>query len=164
MAGKTPYQRFMSKELKGKMKGKTKAQRQAIFKAAVAKWKRTGGKKTKTKTKSSRSNKIRRTTKKPTKKPTNSGGRRMGKGGFNLSKIYKLARMGALALPAATTVMNQSLSGTEKLYKISQDYTGYNPYDGSFKMERLLQGWLPFIAASVVTYGVPKLTSILRGI
>lgn len=163
MAGKTAYQRFMSKELKGKMKGKTKAQRQKIFKQAVAKWKRSGKSKPKSKPKSK--SRLRAPSRRSSPKPRNTGGtRRMGKSGFNLSKIYKLARMGALALPAATTVMNPNLSGTEKLYKISQDYTGYNPYDGSFKMERLLTGWLPFIVANVVTHGVPKLTSIIRSV
>lgn len=85
----------------------------------------------------------------------------MGK--FNTQKLFKLVRLGALALPAATTVM-QPISNEAKMKQLSLDYFGVNPDDGSFKFSRLAKGWMPYAASIGVTYGIPKLAGLLRGL
>ena len=84
------------------------------------------------------------------------------KGGFNTQKIFKFVRIGALALPAIATAMNPSLTPHQKLRTAAMDYFGVNIDNGSFNFGSLAKGWGPFVGATVVTYGIPKLTSILR--
>lgn len=89
---------------------------------------------------------------------------KMGRrGGFNQAKLFKLVRLGALGLPAAVTVMSTQ-SNEQKMKQLSLDYFGVNPDDGSFKLSRLSKGWMPFVAANLVTYGIPKLNGLLRGL
>lgn len=85
------------------------------------------------------------------------------RGGFNQAKLFKLVRLGALGLPAAVTVMSTQ-SNEQKMKQLSLDYFGVNPDDGSFKLSRLSKGWMPFVAANLVTYGIPKLNGLLRGL
>jgi len=73
-------------------------------------------------------------------------------------------RIGAVLLPAATTIMKPGLSADQKGKQLSLDYFGYNPDDGSFKWERLKRGWMPGIAATVITIGVSKIGSLIRSI
>ena len=126
------------------------------MKQAAASWK--SGRRSSTgtpKRSTSRRTSIRRTAKKKVRK--------VGKSGFNTQKIFKYVRLAALAMPAAGTLM-QPTSTQEKLKGISLDYFGINPDDGSFKLERLAKGWMPFLAANVVTHGIPKVTGILRSL
>lgn len=146
----TAYQAHMKRELKGKMKGKTKAQRKAIFKAAAKSYKKKGSTKPRARAK-------------PKSKST--GGRStMGKkNGFNTQKIFKYVRLGALALPAATTIMSNKPNDI-KIAKLSKDYTGFDPRDGSFDLARLIGGYGPVLGATLATYGIPKLAAMIRGL
>lgn len=84
----------------------------------------------------------------------------MAKGGFNTQKIFKYMRIGALALPAATTLMSTA-SVPQKINQLKSDYFGIDA-NGNFSLNRAAKGWMPFIAATVLTYGVPKLASMIR--
>lgn len=81
--------------------------------------------------------------------------------GINTQKIFKFVRLGALALPAVAIAL-QPTTMQEKIKQGSLAYFGFNPDDGSFKLERLARGWMPFAAATGVTYGIPKLAGMLR--
>jgi len=93
-------------------------------------------------------------------------GKKKKKRGKSLQQtIFKFLRIGALAAPGAYAVMNPH--GGDKKY-IAVDaikyYTGYNMETGEFHFEDLAKGWTPFLAATLVTYGVPKIAGILRRI
>jgi len=74
---------------------------------------------------------------------------------------YKLVRVGALAAPAVATAMAQA-SGHAKVRQGLRWYTGYDIDTGKFDFGDLAKGWMPFIGASLVTYGIPKITGLLR--
>lgn len=82
--------------------------------------------------------------------------------GFNTQKIFKYVRIGALLLPAVTTVLGPGTGG-QKLNKLKSDYFGVWS-DGSFHLESMAKGWLPFLASIGVTYGIPKIAGIIRGL
>ncbi len=151
----TKYNKCMSVQLKGKMAGKTKAQRAAMFKQAARYCSGKTSKKPSTVSKpKSRAS--------PSRRNPTGGTRRMTT--FNMSKIYKWVRIGGVLLPAATTIFKPGLSAAQKGKQLSLDYFGFNPDDGSFKWERLSRGWLPGIAATVITIGVSKIGSLIRSI
>jgi len=91
----------------------------------------------------------------------NRGGRKVAKG-FNTQKMFKLIRLAALAMPAAGVAMGPG-SAQEKILSALQLYTGARP-GAPFRADKLAEGWMPFLAATAVTYGIPKLTGILRGL
>jgi len=91
------------------------------------------------------------------------GGRKVAKGGFNSQKIMKLIRTVALVAPVASAVMSP-VDNAEKVDMVIRSYTGYSPKYRNFAAERLAQGWMPYIAAVGVTYGIPKLAGMIRGI
>ena len=84
----------------------------------------------------------------------------MGKSGFSTQKIFKYIRIGALGLPAAQTIMSTA-SVPQKINQLKSDYFGVDA-TGTFSWNRLAKGWTPFVAASLVTIGVPKLISMIR--
>ena len=150
------YNLHMKRSLKGKMKGKTKAQRKAIFKAAARAWKskKKGNPKPRSKPKSGGSRRGSSTTRR-----SNRVGR---KGGFNTQKLFKLIRLGALVLPAAGIAMS-GVSTQEKLNYLRSAYFGVRG-DGTFHLEDLARGWLPYLASIGVTYGIPKVAGLIRGL
>lgn len=89
--------------------------------------------------------------------------RHRSSGGFSQQKMFKLLRFGALVAPAAFRALGTG-SAQDKVQMGMRDYFGWNSYTGQMEWSALLNGWGPFIAASVATYGIPKLTKILRGI
>lgn len=80
--------------------------------------------------------------------------------GFNTQKIFKYVRIGALALPAAQTIMSTA-SVPQKINQLKSDYFGVDPA-GNFSLQRAAKGWIPFLFASAVTYGIPKLMGMIR--
>lgn len=141
------YNRHVQREMK---KGRS-------MKQAAASWSKSSGKpkaaSTKKKSGSSR------------KRSSSKGGKsKLGrKGGFNTTKMFKYVRMAALAAPAVDFAMRAEPIDT-KVGRILRAYTGYDKWSGTFKPEALLQGYLPFLGATVATYGIPKLAGILRGL
>lgn len=140
----SPYNRHVQREMKA---GKS-------MKQAAASWSKSSGK-------PKAASRIRAYTKRSNSTPKGGKSRMGKKNGFNTQKIFKYVRLGALALPAASTIATSGLSVTS-LNKIKSDYFGIWS-DGSFHWESLAKGWMPFAAATLLTYGIPKATSILRG-
>lgn len=81
--------------------------------------------------------------------------------GFNISSVKKLLRMGALVAPGLSIAVGPG-EPRAKVDAIFKRYSGFDMADGKFKAEFLLQGWGPFIATTLVTYGVGKLASFIR--
>ena len=153
----TAYQAHMKRELKGKMKGKTAAQRKAIFKAAAKSYK--GG--SKPKARASRA--VTRVRTSISSKPKGGTSRMGKKNGFNTQKIFKYVRLGALALPAATQIMRAD-TVENKLYHIGRQYFAFNSQTGKFDASQLMNGYGPFLAATAITWGIPKLAGMIRGL
>lgn len=90
--------------------------------------------------------------------------RKRGGGGKSLVRTaFKFIRIGALVAPAvyeATHPNNVTIN--EKVEAIIATYTGYSTRYGGFNFGRLMTGWGPYIIASLMTHGIPKLTSIIR--
>lgn len=114
------YQKFMSKELKGKMKGKTPSQRKRIFKAAVAKWNQ---KKKGSKGKSSKKKPAKAGSKNKTKPKTRTRivekvrsrtvGKTIGVSATSIGAAYVIAKpaLEAGALDAVGSLMNGDING-----------------------------------------------------
>ena len=83
------------------------------------------------------------------------------KSGISTQKIFKFVRLGALALPAATTIMGPG-TVAQKAVVLKRDYFGVGA-DGKFALNNLARGWMPFLAASAITYGIPKIMGMIRG-
>jgi len=83
----------------------------------------------------------------------------MGK--FSTAKIFKLVRLAALGAPAAG-IATSALTPEAKVREGIRAYTGYDMGTKTFSFQHLQQGWLPFLGASVATYGIPKITSMIR--
>ena len=143
----SPYNRHVQREMKA---GRS-------MKQAAASWK--SGRRSSTKTvKRSTSRRIstRRTAKKGKV-------RKVGKSGFNSQKIMKYVRLAALGAPAAAIAMG---TGTpeQKIRSGIVRYTGFNMDTGEFSFASLAKGWTPFLAATLVTHGIPKVAGIIRGL
>lgn len=139
------YNRHVQSEMK---KGKT-------MKQAAASWKKGSTKSTAARVRSTNRSK-------PKAKPKG-GNRTVGKKSFNTQKLFKYVRLGALAAPIAGVALS-SMSTEDKIRNIARNLTGYDYKYGVFDWKWLAQGYGPFVAASAVTYGIPKLTSIIRGL
>ena len=163
----TAYQKHMKKELSGgKMKGKTAAQRKAIFKAAAKSYK---APKAPRKTLAQRARSVRtHRTNKPRSTVSRgvarkSGGRKiMSKGGFNSQKIMKYVRLAALVGPGAQAVMQYGAK--DGAVHALLRYTGFDMRTGQFNGSALASGWGPYLASVAVTYGIPKLAGMIRGL
>jgi len=88
-------------------------------------------------------------------------------GGKSFSRTaFKLIRLAALLAPGISAAVNESYDTRTKVRVAMRRYTGYDPqhHGGTFKFEWLAEGYTPFIAASAVTYLVPKITGLIRKI
>jgi len=85
----------------------------------------------------------------------------MGK--INTQKLMKYLRMAALAAPIVQGVANYGVSQAAAVTAL-RGYTGVNVQTGQFSMERLVEGWTPYLASVVATYGIPKLAGIIRSL
>ena len=85
----------------------------------------------------------------------------MAKGRNLQATVFKWLRIGALVAPA----VNDILRGTtpqQKAVFVIESYSGYNIDKAQWKWEWMARGWLPFLATSLATYGIPKLMGIIR--
>ena len=138
----SPYNRHVQREMKA---GRS-------MKQAADSWSKSSGK-PKAASKSRSKPKARAT----------GGKSRMGKrNGFNTQKIFKYLRMGALAMPAAQTIIGPG-TPAQKLVVLKRDYMGVGT-DGVWRPEYMAKGWMPFIGTSLVTYGIPKVMALIRGL
>ena len=75
---------------------------------------------------------------------------------------FKLIRIGALAGPGLEAVINPGLTNAEKMVRIMRRYTGYNMVTGKMDWGSLAEGYGPYLGACLATYGIPKISGILR--
>ena len=147
----TPYNKCMSRELKGKMSGKTKAQRAAMFKAAAKRCsKNPTGKASTSKPK----NKA---------KSTPAGGtRKVGKSGFNMGKIKSLIRLGASLVPTAVIVFDPNLDAMSKGKRWVTWHTGWRIDEQRFDWVQLMNGYGPRIGAEIGTRADTIIRKLIR--
>lgn len=130
------------------------------LKQAAARW-RKGGARAKPSTRAApRRTAPRRTA--PRSRPKPIGGKKKV-AGFNTQKIFKVIRTAALIMPVASVVMG---AGTpqQKISQVLANFTGYDINTGTFAAHRLAKGWGPFVVANLVTHGIPKLNSFIKGV
>ena len=110
-----------------------------------------------------RSSKKKTKSKSKTRKTSNKKGgkRKLARKGFNTAKIFSLLRTASLLAPVASRLIGPG-NMQQKLGWTLEDFTGYSISNQTFKFDRLKRGWLPYLATSVVTHGIPKLTSLIR--
>ena len=94
-------------------------------------------------------------------KKSRGGNRKVARRGFNTAKIMSMMRMVSLVAPMATRMLESS-TPEQKLNRTIADYTGYHLRDGTWSLNNLKRGWLPYLTTSLVTYGIPKLTGLIR--
>jgi len=73
----------------------------------------------------------------------------------------KWVRVGALVAPGAYSIMERGLN-KEGISAALHRYTGFNMGTGQWEPHMLAQGWGPYLAAVLVTMGIPKISGILR--
>ncbi len=96
--------------------------------------------------------------------PTRRSNTKMGKrGGFSTQKLFKIVRLAGLLLPAAGVAMGPGTTDN-KAAVIGRMYTGYDYKQKKFNWQWLAQGWTGYLAAVGVTYGIPKLAGLIRGL
>ena len=134
----TPYNKCMSRELKGNMSGKTKAQRAALFKAAAKRCSKNPTKKAST---SKPKNKA--------KSNTTGGNKRVS--GFNMGKIKSLIRMTASLVPTAIIALDPNLDAMSKAKRWVTWHTGWRIDDQRWDPAELLNGYGPRIGAEIGT-------------
>jgi len=88
--------------------------------------------------------------------------KRRRRSGFNYQSIFKLIKIGALVGPAIGEALRWKDQPEEILPQGLRLYTGYYYPRGEFRVEWLMQGWTPFIVASIMGAIVPKITGLIR--
>ena len=80
---------------------------------------------------------------------------------LSFNTIGKFIKIGALVAPGAASFMERGLNinGLEgALYR----YTGYSITRGAWEPAGLAQGWMPYIASSLIITGISKLNGIIK--
>lgn len=89
--------------------------------------------------------------------------RKRRRGGKSLTQqAFKWIRVGALVAPAAIVALDPGIDPKEKINRGLAWYTGYYPPTQTWSIDNLKMGWMGFLGATIATYGIPKLASILR--
>ena len=148
------YNLYMRKTLKGKLAGKTKAQREAIFKAAARGWNK--GKPRSTSRSKPKSGSSKRSS-------SNTGGRRLGKSVFNTQKIFSLITKGALAAPAVAIALAGG-TAEEKVMRGLYAYTGYDYRSGQVNLAHAFETYKPYLFTKVIQAVIPKIGSFIRSV
>jgi hypothetical protein len=113
------------------------------------------GRRTKSRPRSRVSNPKRRVKRTARKKKRRGGGRNIQ------ATIFKWLRVGALVGPG---VVAATKGGTweEKASYVLAKYTSYESWNNRFNAAQLVEGYAPFLAATLATYGIPKIAGIIR--
>lgn len=80
---------------------------------------------------------------------------------FSASSMFKYLRIAALVAPAVDRAVGPG-TAQQKLEAFLGDYTGFWLRDGKWHPEMMARGWLPYLATTLVTHGIQKLTGIVR--
>ena len=75
---------------------------------------------------------------------------------------FKMIRLAALVSNPIAQLVRTDRTMEQKIDNAFSGYTGYSVLQGNFRWSRLASGWTPYIMACLATYGIPKLTSIIR--
>ena len=102
--------------------------------------------------------------KNPKRRVRRTGRRRKRRGGKSIARtVMKWLRIGALVAPAAAAAIDPKWPRPkDKLHVIIYRYTGYDMSTGRWNPAALSQGWGPYIVTCLLTYGIPKLSGIIR--
>lgn len=92
------------------------------------------------------------------------GKKKKRRGGKNLQgTIFKWIRVAALVAPGVKAAIEGNTM-EEKVAYVMAKYTGYESWNHKFNWAQLVEGYGPFLAAVLATYGIPKIAGIIRRI
>jgi hypothetical protein len=150
------------KNIRVKMKGgKSRLQRVKVLASGKYKFVKNIGRKVKRKS-TSRTSRRSKTKKGGTRRMVRRYSRKRRGGGKSGTRgIFKVLRLGSLLAPAAAAAM-MSGSGHDKLEAGLSWYTGWSLKQQNFRLSRMKNGWLPFLATCAVTYIAPKINGLIR--
>jgi len=89
---------------------------------------------------------------------------RGNKGNHLQATAFKFIRLGALVMPAAVEFLYGADTPQGKMFHTIRRYTGYDFYNRRFDFGSLAEGWGPYLGAVLTTYGIPKISKIIRSI
>ena len=87
--------------------------------------------------------------------------RRSRRRGFSTQTIYKWARIAAGVAPLVATVAEKGLTADAAKAALHR-YSGYDIDRGVFEPHKLLEGWGPLLATTAITWGIQKISGMLR--
>ncbi len=88
--------------------------------------------------------------------------RKRKRGGKSTQRtVFKLLRLAALVGPGVVAA-TKGKTLEERFSYILAKYTGYEAWNEKFNPAQLVEGYGPFLITCLVTYGIPKLTSLIR--
>lgn len=89
--------------------------------------------------------------------------RKNRKGGKSITRTaFKFIRLAALVAPGASEMLIHKGNIQKGIGGAIGLYTGFDLNQRNFDASRLTRGWGPYVLASIITHGIPKLTSIIR--
>ena len=86
---------------------------------------------------------------------------RRGGGKSMIRTAFKFIRLGALVGPGIAESTNYS-QPLDKVAGALLSYSGWSHKNKAFFPDLFAKAWTPYIMACLATYGIPKLTSIIR--
>ena len=87
------------------------------------------------------------------------------KNGFSQAKMFGLVRKLALVAPALGVALGAGSSPKDKFDRGVLAYTGYNMATQKFDgLAPLKNTYTPFLAATLITAGIPKIAAFVKGV
>ncbi len=84
--------------------------------------------------------------------------------GFSTAKIFGLLRNFALVGPGLGVALESDANTRDKSQRILEKYSGYNVATHNFNSDVLMDTYKPFFYVSLVTYGIPKIMKLVKGV
>jgi len=84
--------------------------------------------------------------------------------GFSTAKIFGLLRNFALLGPGLGVALESGANTRDKSQRILEKYSGYNVATHKFNSNLLMDTYKPFFYVSLVTYGIPKIMKLVKGV
>ena len=87
------------------------------------------------------------------------------KNGFSQAKMFSLVRKLALVAPAIGVALGEGSGPKDKFDRGVLAYTGFNMATQKFDgMAPLKNTYTPFLAATLITAGIPKIAAFVKGV
>jgi hypothetical protein len=135
--------------------------RRGLSMAQAAKsWKKKGSKAKPSRKRVARKAPRRKSRKLAKKKTT----RRRRKKGFDQNKIFSALRTLAFVGPGVAIAIETASTPKDRAQRIMESYTGYNMADKNFYSGKMINTYKPFVAVSLLSYGLPKIMSFVKGV